>query len=233
MEWFGQFETIVYQDPALAVLLSFAGGVAAGFTPCTYPMLPIVVAFIGSRSQGKKSRGFVLSVFYVLGIALVYSALGAFAALTGSMFGALTMNTWTFLIVGNVCLFAALVMLEVFTLPTPAFLSRLKTGNGGGDIPASILMGGASALVISACTTPILGVLLAFVAAGQNVLLGFVMLFVFAYGMGILVILAGTFSGFIGSLPRSGAWLAWIQKLFGVLMLLAAEFLFIKAGMMW
>jgi cytochrome c-type biogenesis protein len=232
--WIEQFETIAVQRPLMALALSFIGGLLASFTPCAYPMLPITVAFVGTRSRGSRWRGFVLSSFYVLGLALVYSALGAFAALTGKMFGAFTSNPYVNLALGNMCLIFALVMLDAIHLPQPAFLSRLRFGElPSHDVLNCLLLGGASALVVTACTTPVLGVLLALVATRQEIIWGTAMLFVFAYGMGVLVIIVGTFTGLLTSLPRSGVWMRRVQKLFALLMILVAEYFFIKAGEFW
>lgn len=234
MEWMTHFEGIAHEHPSLALLLAYAGGVLASFTPCTYPMIPITVAFIGAKAHGNRWRGFVLSSFYVLGLAVVYSALGAVAALTGGLFGALTTNRWTYLMVGNLCLFFGLAMLEVVPLKPPAFLNRIQVRNiPGHDILSSVLLGGASALVVSTCTTPILGVLLTIVATRQDIVWGMGMLFFFSYGIGSLVIVIGTFTGLLASLPRSGIWMRRIQKTFGVLMVLAAEYFFIKTGELW
>src|SRR5208282_1851171 len=159
MEWINHLEGIARNSPWLAIVLSFAGGVLASFTPCTYPMMPITVAFIGGKANGSKRRGFLLSLFYVLGLAIVYSALAAFAALTGQFFGALTASPWVYLIVGNICLFFGLVMLEAVPLAPPGFLNNLKVAEfSGHDVFTSMILGGASALVVSTCTTPILGV---------------------------------------------------------------------------
>jgi len=234
LEWMSEFEIIATQHPLLALFLAFAGGVLASFTPCTYPMLPITVAFVGARAQGNRWRGFLLSSFYVLGLAAIYSALGAFAALSGQLFGAFTSNHWVYFFVGNICLLFGLVMLDVITIPSPAFLNRMQVRSlPCQDIFSCIVLGGTSALVVTACTTPILGVLLALVATRQQVLWGTALLFVFAYGMGILVILVGTFTGLLSSLPRAGVWMRRVQKFFAFLMILIAEYFFIKAGEFW
>jgi cytochrome c-type biogenesis protein len=231
MEWVAQFEGIARNSPGLALLLSFAGGVLASFTPCTYPMMPITVAFIGGKAKGSKRRGFILSVFYVLGMAIVYSSLGIFAALSGRLFGSFTSGPWTYLLVGNICLFFGLVMLEAVPLSPPAFLNNWKiTDYAGHDIFTSIILGGASALVVSTCTTPILGVLLAVVATKHQVIWGAGMLFAFSYGLGTLVIIVGTFTGLLTSLPRSGIWMLRVQRVFGVIMILAAEYFLIRTG---
>ena len=234
VEWLNQFETIALNQPLLAVLVAFLGGVVAGFTPCTYPMVPIIVAFTGSKAQGNRLRGLSLSLSYVFGMALVYAALGAVAALTGRMFGTLTASPYVYLFVGNVCLLFGLVMLDAIPLPMPAFFSRLQVkALPGHDLVSSIVMGAVSALVISSCTTPILGVLLTLVASHQRVFWGMAMLFAFAYGMGSLVVLAGTFSGFLAALPRSGIWMRYVQRGFAVLMILAGEYFLIKTGELW
>ncbi len=231
MDWITQFDGIARSSPALALLLSFAGGVLASFTPCTYPMMPITVAFIGGKANGSKRKGFILSVFYVFGMAVVYSSLGVFAALSGQMFGSLTSSPWVFFFVGNICLFFGLVMLEAVPLSPPGFLNKWKvTEFSGHDIFTSIFLGGASALVVSTCTTPILGVLLAFVAAKHEVAWGIGMLFAFSYGLGTLVIIVGTFTGLLTSLPRSGVWMLRVQRVFGVMMIFVAEYFFIKTG---
>lgn len=227
-------ETITLDAPWIGLVLSFIGGVLAGFTPCSYPMIPITVAFVGSRAQGSRLRGFVLSAIYVSGMALVYSALGLVAALTGRLFGSLTMNPWVYLAVGNLCLGFALIMLEVLPMPSPAFLTRMTVRQvPGRDAVTSLLVGGASALVIGPCTTPILGILLTLVATGKSLVWGALMLFSFAYGMGVLVIVVGTFTGLLASLPRSGPWMRRIQRFFAVIMIGAAEYFFVKAGEMW
>lgn len=234
MEWFEQFEAIARQQSLVGLLLAFAGGILASLTPCSYPMLPITVAFVGAKAQGSRWRGFVLSVFYVLGLAIVYSFLGAFAALSGQLFGTLANCRWTYLLIGNLCLFFGLAMLEAVPLSPPAFLNRLKVRDvPGHDVLTSVLLGGASALVVSTCTTPILAVLLTLVAARQNVAWGIGLLFAFSYGLGALVILVGTFTGLLSSLPRSGVWSRKVQKFFGLLMILAAEYYFIKTGELW
>ncbi len=234
MEWMRHFEAIAASAPWFGVLLSFVGGVLAGFTPCSYPMIPITVAFVGSRAQGSRVKGFLLSAIYVSGMALVYSALGLIAALTGRLFGSLTMNPWVYLAVGNLCLVFALVMLEVIPMPSPAFLSQVRVRHiPGRDALSSLLVGGTSALIVGPCTTPILGTLLTLVATGKSLLWGALMLFAFAYGMGVLVIVVGTFTGLLASLPRSGIWMRRIQRFFALIMIGAAEYFFIKAGEMW
>ena len=95
---------------------------------------------------------------------------------------------------------------------------------------AVFVMGAGSGFVDAPCTVPVLGVLLTFVAQSRNLFFGFSLLFVFALGLGLLLIILGTFTGFVASLPKSGSWLVRVKQAFGILILIVAEYFFIQAG---
>jgi cytochrome c-type biogenesis protein len=225
-----RFDTYLYSSPFVALLISFAAGILTSFTPCVYPLIPITVGFIGARASASKKKGFYLSLLYVLGLALVYAALGAFAALSGKLFGQISTSPWTYLFVGNLCFLFGLAMLDVFTLQV-RFLSKVQPNikQSGGGL-AAFIFGGCSGLVAGPCTTPVLGTLLAYVATKQNVVLGCAMLFMFALGMGALLIVVGTFTGVLSALPKSGLWIERLKKGFGVLMIIVGELFIFKAG---
>ena len=222
----------------LAYPAAFLAGLLISFTPCVYPIIPIQLGFIGGRvaaantegigSRGANGRGFKLSVLFVTGMALVYAALGAFASLTGTLFGIWAASPWTYVIVGNIVLLLALSMLDVFTLPTPQFLTNWNPERKGNGYVAALLVGASSGLVVGPCTAPALGAALAYVGAQGSVLFGTTILFTFAFGMGALMIVLGTFGGAL--LPRSGAWMVKVKKAFGVVMILIAEYLLLEAG---
>lgn len=226
----------------LAYPAAFIAGLLISFTPCVYPVIPIQLGFIGGRVAAAKtgsegsdggrlsSRGFKLSVLFVFGMALVYAALGAFASLTGTLFGIWAASPWTFIIISQVMLVLALSMLDVFTLPTPGFLANWNPERKGNGYLSAILVGASSGLVVGPCTAPALGAALAYVGAQGNVVFGTTILFTFAFGMGALMILLGTFGGALAALPRSGAWMVKVKKIFGVMMILIAEYLLLEAG---
>ncbi|HHO76520.1 MAG TPA: hypothetical protein ENN05_08855, partial [Deltaproteobacteria bacterium] len=207
----------------------YIGGVLASFTPCIYPVIPITVAYIASQSSGRKSRGFVLSIFYVLGTSLTYMVLGSIASFTGHLFGQIQSNPWTYLFVANICILMGLSMLDVFTFSLTRFLGPSRTINKKGLV-GSFLLGSASGLILGPCTAPILGVLLGYVATKQNMVYGMSLLFVFAFGMGTLLIILGTFTGLVASIPRSGMWMVKIQRAFGWGMIALGEYFLIIAG---
>lgn len=215
----------------LAFFFSFLGGILASFTPCVYPILPVTVAFIGGLSKGKRMASIIYSFLYVLGIAVVYSGLGAFAALTGKMFGQWASSPWGYIVIGNVCLIFALSFFDLFEIN----FSFIKGGNinvKSAGIMAFIT-GGVAGLTVSACTAPILAVLLTYVGQNQDVLYGIGLLFSFSLGFGILILLCGVFSGILSSLPKAGKWMLWTKRFFGIILILMAEYYFITAGKNW
>ncbi|MDY6861655.1 MAG: cytochrome c biogenesis protein CcdA [Thermodesulfobacteriota bacterium] len=225
------FEYYLKVSPFLALILSYVAGVMTSFTPCVYPVIPITIGFIGARGSATRLRGFLLSIFYVLGLAVIYALIGAFTALTGSLFGEISTNPIAYFIVANICIFFGLSMFDVVVIQAPAFLRNRQPSSGNSKgIVSAFIMGAASGFVVAPCTAPVLGVLLAFVASKQNVVWGVTFLFSFAMGMGFLLILMGTFAGIISSLPKSGQWMVRVKKGLGILMIGAGEYFLFKMG---
>jgi thiol:disulfide interchange protein DsbD len=214
----------------VALAGAFAGGVLASLTPCIYPMIPIVSGYVGSKTLGDRTtlRAFLLSLAYVSGMASVYAGLGMFAALTGSFFGAVSTNPLTYFVVGNLLILLGLNLLDVFQLPRIPTLN-LPGGERKGVLGA-FLVGAASGLVASPCTSPVLMGLLAYAGSQQNAVFGAALLFVFSLGMGILLVVVGTFSGVVASLPKPGQWMVTVKKAMGVAMLGVGEYFLIQMG---
>ena len=201
----------------LAYVLVFVGGILASFTPCVYPMIPITVAVIGAGSAGSRSRGFGLSLIYVLGIAITYSVFGAAAAGTGKAFGSFTQTFPVLLGIGLLLGVLGVSMFGFFEIQPPAFLARLQSKRGQGLIGV-LLMGVVTGLVASPCLGPVLLALLAWIAKTGDVFRGFSLLFVFALGMGLLLVAIGTFAGALTALPKSGRWMVRVKDLLGLVL---------------
>ena len=145
----------------LAFAAAYLGGVLISFTPCTYPLIPVTVGFIGAQGTSSKTRGFLLSLFYVAGMAATYAALGTVAALSGRLFGQMQTTPLTYILMANVCLIMALAMFDVFKIAIPIPQRILKyTADGKKGFASSFVLGLASGFVIGPCTAPALGVLL-------------------------------------------------------------------------
>lgn len=212
----------------LDYLLAFGSGVLVSFTPCVYPILPMTATFIaGMNAKGSKWFGFLISLIYVFGMALTYSAFAVFAALSGKVFGQLQNNPIVFIIVANIILLFAFVMLDIISLPNLGGNTKKKRPQ---NLWAVLLFGMSSGLVVGPCTAPALGTLLAYIATKQNIVNGVLLVFVFAYGVGASLILVGTFSGLLASLPKSGRWLLYIKRFCALILIIVAEYFLIKAG---
>ena len=212
----------------LSLILIFLAGIGMSFTPCVYPMIPITIAVIGGQASGDQSaekrplRSLILSLIYVLGIAIVYAAMGVTAASTGALFGTALQSPWVIGFVVAVFLGLAMSMFGVYYLRVPSFISdRLGTKTRQG-FAGVFIMGMVSGIVASPCIGPALASLLVYIASTGNRFLGFVMLFVFAWGLGLILIIFGAFSGAIKSLPKSGGWMETVERFFGLLLVGAA-----------
>ncbi|MCM8781580.1 MAG: sulfite exporter TauE/SafE family protein [Candidatus Omnitrophica bacterium] len=216
----------------MAYAVAFIGGVSTSFEPCIYTMIPITVAFISSKAGGSKLRGLILSIFYVFGVATMYSALGLFAALSGRVFGQTSQHPWVYLLLGNIFILLGLSMLDVFTFKFPAFLGRIHPKAQGKGFFTIYILGIVSGLVAGPCTAAVLTALLTYVATRQNLLYGISLLFTFSMGMGILLILVGTFAGILVVLPKPGRWMEMVKKAIGWVLILFGEYFLVQAGRM-
>jgi thiol:disulfide interchange protein DsbD len=222
-------------SPLTAVLLLFAAGLVTSLNPCIYPMIPITAgALAGVNAAGRTRRRTIgLTLTYVSGLALFYAILGLIAGLTGSLFGTIGASPWARLIIGNLLLIFALAMLDVIPVRIPAGLSSWAGRLGGGSYPAVFLLGATSGLVAAPCGAPAFAAVLTWVATTQSAALGFIYLFVFSLGMTAVLVVVGLFSGTLAALPKAGMWMNWIKKAGGVVLLLMAEYYFVKAGQVW
>jgi thiol:disulfide interchange protein DsbD len=225
------FQSSLLEGSPLAYALAFLGGLLVSFTPCVYPILPVTVGYVGSRCGRSRRHALLLSAAYVVGMALTYAVLGMAAGLSGSVFGEATSHPLSYLVLGNICILFALSMFDLFRLPIPAILARSGgTGSAPGGTGGAFVVGMLSGLVVGPCTAPVLGGLLLYVGASGHPVFGATLLFTFALGMGVPVVALGTFAGLLANLPKAGRWTVKVQRAFGVLLLLAGEYLLLEAG---
>ncbi|MBI5145323.1 MAG: sulfite exporter TauE/SafE family protein, partial [Candidatus Omnitrophica bacterium] len=195
----------------LDYLWAFLAGMAISFTPCVYPLVPITAGFIGIKAGGNKIKGLFLGFIYVTGIAVTYSLLGLIASLTGKIFGSISSRPITYLFTGIVIILFGFSMLGLFKIP---FLNLVKPAGSKKEGYFSVFfLGLSSGLVVSPCLSPALGSILAYLITRKNIFYGTTLLLTFAYGMGVLLILVGTFSTLLLAFPKSGRWMEHIKKI--------------------
>ncbi len=204
--------------------LVFVSGLALNLTPCVYPLIPITLGYFGRQSGGQGAKTFGLAAAYVLGMSVTYSALGVFAALSGSLFGVWLQKPVVILAIAAVILALALSMFGLFEIQVPHFISD-RTGSRGGVLGAAS-MGLFVGFVAAPCIGPFVLSLLTYVAARGSAPLGFLLFFTLAMGLGLPYLVLGTAAGALRKLPRSGDWMVSVRKLFGfILVALAIYFL--------
>jgi thiol:disulfide interchange protein DsbD len=205
----------------LAVLL---GGLALNLTPCVYPLIGVTIAYFGNQGGGPRKIA-VLAVIYVLGIALTFSLAGVAVALSGGLFGAALQNPLVLIAIASMLLVLAASSFGMFSLQPPQWLMQ-RAGVARPGYLGSLVMGLGMGVVAAPCIGPIVLGLLLMVERSASPIFGFALFFTLAMGLGLPYIALALAAGHIRSLPRSGEWLAWIEQLFGfVLVGLALYFL--------
>ena len=206
----------------------FVAGLFLAFTPCNYPMIPILSSIIvGSQSQQQKPsklHAFGLSVAYVLGMALTYTVAGIAAALSGDLISQSLQNPWVLATTAMLFVVLALSMFDLYELQLPSSFETkmLQASNKlkGGEFLGVFVMGAISALIVSPCISAPLSGALIVIGQTHNILLGGVGLFALAIGMGVPLLLIGASAGRL--LPKTGNWMNAVRNFFGVLMLAMA-----------
>lgn len=204
----------------LLFLLAFALGFLTSLTPCVYPVIPIIMGYIGSQAKGSKMKGFYLSLFFVLGLGIVYSLLGVFAAASGTLIGASFQNPIVVIVIASIFIIMGLSLAGLFEIPVPSSISsKIQAGGYKSKIIGSLIIGGVAGIIAAPCAGPVLIAILSWISQTRNLLLGFLVMFVFSLGMGIIFVLVGTFTGIISSLPKGGKWMSVVKNMFAVLLI--------------
>ncbi|MCB1985478.1 MAG: protein-disulfide reductase DsbD [Burkholderiales bacterium] len=208
------------------ILSGFFGiGLLLAFTPCVFPMFPILSGIIARKGKHlTKKRGFVLAVAYVLGMAITYAIAGVIAGLSGAMLSAALQNAWVLGTFAIVFVLLSLSMFGFYELQMPGSIqSKLSEEAGhlkGGHLTGVFGMGALSALIVGPCVAaPLAGALL-YISQTRDVILGGSALFVMALGMGVPLLLLGASAGAL--LPKTGPWMESVKQFFGVLLLAVA-----------
>jgi len=226
-----QFELadMLQNESLLITLLAFfTGGLLLSFTPCVFPMYPILSGIIvGQGDNLSTKKAFSLSFFYVQGMAITYTVLGVVVALAGAQFQAMFQHPAVLIGLSILFIFLALSMFGLFNLALPASLqsklNNLSNQQEGGSYTGVLSMGAISGLVASPCTTaPLTGALI-YISQTGDIVLGASALYALSLGMGLPLLVLGSSGGKI--LPRAGAWMNVIKNIFGLLLLAVPIFL--------
>ncbi len=227
-----QLSDMLKQESLLLTLIAFfVGGLLLSFTPCVFPMYPILTGIIVGQGEQKTplttKKAFTLSFIYVQGMAVTYTLLGIVVAVAGAKFQAAFQHPIVLISLSVLFIFLALSMFGVFNLALPASwqnkLNNMSNQQKGGSYVGVLTMGVISGLVASPCTTaPLTGALL-YISQTGDVTLGASALYALSLGMGLPLLILGSSGGKL--LPKAGAWMNIIKNTFGLLLLAVPIFL--------
>jgi len=212
------------ENPLLAYLGVFLGGILSSSSPCVLATIPLVIGYVGGYSEGDRRKALLYSLTFILGLSLTFTVLGAIASVIGGLFGMIS-RTWYFVVGGiAVAIGLQLVGLYELNLPIPGHIQPRQRGLLG-----AFLLGLVFGIISSPCATPILALILTFVATKGEVAYGTSLLFIYALGHCALIFLAGTAAGFAESFIKSKGIsniTTWGKRIGGSIVVIVGIYLF-------
>jgi cytochrome c-type biogenesis protein len=211
----------------LLFTLSFLGGLIASISPCSLAMLPIIVGYVGGYSKNSPAKTFVQMLFFVFGSAIVFSTIGIVCAITGKVFVSFAGGYFGIIIAG-IILVMGLKLLGVLDFELPVIIKELPKREGTNNILYPVILGAFFALAGTPCSTPILAGIMAFASLSASITQAILMLFLFALGQGLILILAGFLTAHLKQWKGFYRFSDWLLKISGILLILSALYIYYK-----
>jgi cytochrome c biogenesis protein CcdA len=227
MSFLDNIEHIIAAYPIIAFGAVFLAGIISSASPCVLATIPLVVGYVGGYADGDRRKAFLYSVAFILGLSLTFTAFGAAAGMLGTMFGII--GGWWYAALGVVAVAMGLQMLGLYQLRLP-FHVEVKPKRKG--IFGAFLLGLFFGIVSSPCATPVLVAILTLVASKGEVAYGTALLFVYAVGHCMLMLLAGTFTGFVEAFVKAKGvrnFSEWSKRIGGAIITLVGVHLLYQA----
>ncbi|MBR1943558.1 cytochrome c biogenesis protein CcdA [bacterium] len=212
---------------ATMLIASFFGGVIASVSPCSLAMLPIIIGYIGGYSKEKPFKTFLQMLVFILGTAVVFTAIGIICAVTGKVFISF-MGSYFGLIIGSFLIVMGLKLLDILDFEFPMIIKSIPQNKAGYAYLYPFLIGMIFALAGTPCSTPILAGIMAFASVSENIPFAVLMLFLFALGQGIILIIAGVFTSTVKNMQSFVKISEILLKISGALLALSGLYIFYK-----
>lgn len=206
------------------LLALFVGGLLLNLTPCVFPMLGVTVSVFGARRQEPLPKVLTAAICYVLGISVTYTALGVVAGLTGGLFGSALQSIWVNVGLGLVLVVLSLSMFGLYEMQPPTWLLQRIGGANTASVVGIFLSGLAVGIIAAPCVGPFVVAVLALIAKRADVAFGVKTMFALSLGLGFPYLFLAAFSNLLQRLPRSGEWMVWVKKVFGVILISVGAF---------
>lgn len=206
------------QTPSLlAIPLVFVGGAATGLNPCVYPTIPVIIGYISGQKEQPRWRGLALALTFVFGLAITYVVIGATASFVGSVLG-ISRAGWMY-VVAAVCILVGLNLTGLLPLSFGTWAPAQSRWSRMSGFAGALLLGMLFGLVASPCAMPVLTLILALIARKGQVAYGSLLMFTYAFGHGLPVVVIGTIAGALTSLERFTKYSVLIQRIGGWLLI--------------
>ena len=211
----------------LLLLASFIGGILASISPCSLAMLPLIIGYIGGYSKETPFRTFLQLCCFILGTAIVFTTIGIICALTGSVFAS-AFGAYFTLLMASLLMVMGLRLLDILQFDVPTIIKAMPTNSANSIFVYPLVLGITFALAGTPCSTPILAGIMAFAAMGKSLLLAILMLFLFALGQGVILILAGLFTSGVKNMSSLSRFTEGLLKFSGILLVGVSIYLYWK-----
>ena len=216
----GQFQLVF-------ILVAFFGGVLASISPCSLAMLPIVIGYIGGYGDNDNKKIFWQLISFIFGSAIVFSVIGVICALTGQVFISFA-GDYFLIILASFLLALGLNLVGVIDLNFPTLVNKIPQNSNNSKFIYPMLLGAIFAIAGTPCSTPILAGIMSFAAITNSIILSVIMLFAFALGQGLILVIAGLFTGVVKKFGSVVSISEILIKLSGVLLILASFYMYYK-----
>ncbi|HEX4628752.1 MAG TPA: cytochrome c biogenesis protein CcdA, partial [Gemmatimonadales bacterium] len=198
------FQRALEHGAFVALIASYAFGLATSLTPCVYPMIAITVSVFGAKEAKSRLQGILLSLTFVVGIVCLFAPMGVASAMTGKGFGSALGNPWIVAVIAIVFLSLAASLFGAFEIALPSSVNNRLSGVGGAGYRGAFVLGLVCGIVAAPCVGPFLFGLLGWIATTRNVALGSAAMAMYGLGLGTLFFVVGAFAV---NLPKAGAWM--------------------------
>ena len=206
---------------------SFIGGVIASISPCLLAMLPLIIGYVGGYSKETPARTLIQLFSFILGTAIVFSIIGIICVITGSVFAS-ALGPYFTLIIASILMVMGLKIMGFLDFEIPVIIKSMPQNNTSSLIVYPLLLGVTFALAGTPCSTPILAGIMAFAAMSKNFVAAILMLFLFALGQGLILIIAGMFTSSVKNIKKFSKYTEMLLSFSGFLLLLVAIYLYYK-----
>ncbi len=216
----GQFQSVF-------VLIAFLGGVLASISPCSLAMLPVVIGYIGGYGDKDNKKIFWQLISFIVGSALVFSVIGVVCALTGQIFISFA-GDYFLIILASFLLALGLNLVGIIDLNFPTLINKIPQNSNNSKFLYPMLLGAIFAIAGTPCSTPILAGIMSFAAITNSIILSVIMLFAFAIGQGLILVIAGLFTGVVKKFGSVVSVSEILIKISGGLLILASIYMYYR-----